>query len=97
MLKKNPHYSGVLTTKKNIVVDFQEKITKKDNKKHKLNSGIYILKSSLIHEIKEKKFFDFANDVIPYFIKTKKKILSFNVGKVLTFDNKYLFNKNKKL
>ena len=45
----------------------------------------------------KKKIFDFANDVIPYFIKTKKKILSFNVGKVLTFDNKYLFNKNKKL
>ena len=44
-LKKNPHYSGVLTTKKNIVFYFQEKITKKDNKKNKLNSGIYILKA----------------------------------------------------
>ena len=53
--------------------------------------------SVLVNEIKKSKLFDFAKDAIPYFLLTNKKILSFNVGKVLTFDNKYLFQKNKKI
>ena len=68
-LKKNPFYSGIITTKKSKVINFQEKITKKDNKIYKLNSGIYIANINLINEINKKKIFDFAKDAIPYFFK----------------------------
>ena len=96
-LKKNPYYSGILATKGNKVISFKEKITKKNNNIYKINSGVYIININLINEIKKSKLFDFAKDAIPYFLLTNKKILSFNVGKVLTFDNKYLFQKNKKI
>mgnify|MGYP001216476238 FL=1 len=96
-LKKNPYYSGIIYTKKNKVVSFEEKKTKKNNEKFKVNAGIYIIKTKILKDIKKKKFFDFAKDLIPFLIKEKKKISLFKVNKIYTFDNQYLFNKNKKI
>ena len=41
--------------------------------------------------------FDFAKDLIPFLIKEKKNISLFKVNKIYTYDNQYLFNKNKKI
>ena len=56
-----------------------------------------LLKKKLLKDIKKKNFFDFAKDLIPFLIKEKKKISLFKVNKIYTFDNQYLFNKNKKI
>jgi len=96
-LKKNPYYSGIIYTKKNKVINFEEKRTKRNNKKFKVNAGIYIIKTKILKDIKKKNFFDFAKDLIPFLIKDKKKISLYKVNKIYTFDNQYLFNKNKRI
>ena len=73
-LKKNPYYSGIIYTKKNKVVSFEEKKTKKNNEKFKVNAGIYIIKKKFLYS----KLIKFTLLIINiYLIKIKKLPFSF--------------------
>lgn len=96
--KENIAQSGVaLLGEDDRIIKFIEKPKQNEFISHLVNTGLYILKPSVLNYIPTRKFFDFSKDVFPEMINRKEKIFGIVLkGNLIAVDTPFLYEQTLK-
>jgi len=93
-LKKDLSESGqVYFDSKNLIKKIEEKKFKNKNITNYCNSGLYLIRTSLLKNFKKNIFLDFSNEVLPIIIK-RNNSYAYKIGFCKAFDDEKNYRKN---
>jgi NDP-sugar pyrophosphorylase family protein len=93
-LKKDLSESGrVYFDSKNLIKKIEEKKFRNKNITNYCNSGLYLIRKSLLKNLKKNIFTDFSNEVLPIIIK-KNNSYVYKIGFCKAFDDEKNYRKN---